>query len=417
MRILLASWGSSGDLIPFLSLGAALRARGHGVTLVGNPEWEARAAAAGLRFVAAYREMAVSPLEAHPEIVGDHNFGLTSFRLLLENAIVPILGETMAALEREAVGHDLLVAHHFVFPAALVHEKTGIPWATVALAPGVTPSAEDLPAGSLFQAGSGPLARLLQRLVWKMGTHALARIVDPPLNRLRAAHGLPPFRDHMFAARSARLVLHLYSRHFAPPPRDWDGRHAVTGFCFDDAPVPPLPEAVERFLAAGPPPRLFTLGTTVVAHPRDFYRAAAASVAGGAERAILLVGREGNVPADVSPNVLAVDYLPHRAILPRCAAAAHQCGVGTLAEVLRAGIPAVACPFAFDQPNNAARLARLGVARIARPSRRTAAGFRAAFAALEQGKAPRLARELAERINAEDGPARACAEIERRFGG
>jgi len=414
MRILLASWGSSGDLLPFLSLGRALRRRGHTVTLVGNPEWAERGEQAGLRFVPAHVPLAVSPLEANPEIVSDANMGLTSFRILVEKGIAPVLAETYATLEREAADHDLLVAHHFVFPAALIHEKTGIPWATVCLAPGVTPSVHGLPAGNPLAAGSGLLWRLFHGMIWRIGTRLIEPILDPALNRFRAEVGLPPARDHMFSARSRELVLHLYSPHFAPRPADWDSRHAVTGFCFHES-VATLPPEVEDFLAAGPAPWLYTLGTTIVAHPRDFYREAAASVAGTGQRAILLTGNAENRPPALPPNVLAVDYLSHSAILPRCAAVAHQCGIGTLASALRAGIPAVACPFAFDQPNNAARARALGVAEIVPRKKRNAAGFRTAFEHLLSSPAPAKARRLGAKIAAEDGPTRACETIEAIF--
>ena len=404
MRCLLASWGSSGDFHPFL----------------GNPEWQAKAEAAvpGLRFVPAFAQTAADLIHRHPEMLDPRNFGLESFRHMVEKGIAPILAESCAALRAEAPGHDVLVAHHFTFPAALVHELTGIPWATVALAPGVTPSAYAMPAASglVSLPLPGPLARAVQGAIWRIGARSLGAILDPHVNRLRAELGLPPARDHMFSARSPQLVLHLYSPRFAPKPPDWDARHVIAGFCFDPSPEPPLPPEVEAFLAAGEAPRLFTLGTTVVAHPKDFYTEAAASVAGTPQRALLLVGSDANRPASLPPNVLAVPYLSHGAILPHCAAVAHQCGAGTMATALRAGTPTLACPVAFDQPNNAARLAARGVARVLPKKGRTAAGFARAFDALLAGDVPRRAREMGAAIRAEDGPGTVCAAIEERLG-
>jgi UDP:flavonoid glycosyltransferase YjiC (YdhE family) len=420
MRCLLASWGSSGDFHPFLGLAAALRARGHTVTFVGNPEWRAKAEAAvpGLRFVPAFAKTAADLIRAHPEMLDTRNFGLVSFRHLVEKGIAPILAETCAVLRAEAERHDVLVGHHFTFPAALIHELTGIPWATVTLAPGVTPSAHAMPAASELVALPLPglLGEAMHRTIWAVGARAIAPLLDPAVNRVRAELGLPPARDHMFSARSPRLVLHLYSPRFAPPPPDWDARHVVAGFCFDPSPEPTLPPEVKAFLAAGESPRLFTLGTTVVAHPQDFFAAAAASVADTPRRALLLIGSEENRPVDLPPNVLAVPYLSHGVILPRCAAVAHQCGAGTMASALRAGTPTAACPVAFDQPNNAARLAALGLARIVPRKQRTAAGFARAFQILLSGDTPRRAKEFATALAEEDGPATACAAIEERLG-
>ena len=41
----------------------------------------------------------------------------------------------------------------------------------------------------------------------------------------------------------------------------------------------------------------------------------------------------------------------------------HHGGVGTTSQGLRAGIPTLIVPFAFDQPDNAAHAARLGGSR------------------------------------------------------
>jgi len=51
-------------------------------------------------------------------------------------------------------------------------------------------------------------------------------------------------------------------------------------------------------------------------------------------------------------------------LAPRSAAIVHHGGIGTCAQGLRAGIPQLVAPVFFDQPDNAARLAALGVGMI-----------------------------------------------------
>jgi UDP:flavonoid glycosyltransferase YjiC (YdhE family) len=60
---------------------------------------------------------------------------------------------------------------------------------------------------------------------------------------------------------------------------------------------------------------------------------------------------------------VAFDYAPFSRIFPRAAGVVHQGGVGTTAQVLRAGTPALIMPYSHDQPDNAARCVRRGVAR------------------------------------------------------
>ncbi len=81
-------------------------------------------------------------------------------------------------------------------------------------------------------------------------------------------------------------------------------------------------------------------------------------------RAVLLIGDERNrLTEALSPEVIAVNYAPFEALLARGCAMVHHGGVGTTAQGLRAGIPTLIVPFAFDQPDNAAHAARLGGSR------------------------------------------------------
>jgi UDP:flavonoid glycosyltransferase YjiC (YdhE family) len=135
-----------------------------------------------------------------------------------------------------------------------------------------------------------------------------------------------------------------------------------------------LPPALETFLAAGPPPLVFTLGSSAVGAAGRFYHESAAAAARLGARAVLLTGGfAANQPARVPDGVLVVDRAPHQLLFPRARAVVHQGGAGTTAQALRAGSPMLVVPHSHDQPDNAYRVARLGVARTLYPKRYTAA--------------------------------------------
>jgi UDP:flavonoid glycosyltransferase YjiC (YdhE family) len=170
---------------------------------------------------------------------------------------------------------------------------------------------------------------------------------------------------------------------------------------------------VEKFLAAGEPPIVFTLGSAAVALAGDFFRVSAQAAQILGRRAVLLLGKNP-APPDLLPSVLTWDYLPYGQILPRAAAIVHQGGIGTTAQSLRAGRPMLVVPFAHDQFDNAARIARLGIAEILprhhyRPPRVIAALDRL----LASPAVAAAATEVGRRIRAETGPALACAAVER----
>jgi len=416
MRWLLTSWGSRGDLHPFLALGRGLEARGHEVSLVGHPEWETETRAAGLRFVSTGEAPRGNLLRQHPQIMSMKWGGLASLHALVKHGIEPGFDQVLQALLAEAGTHDVIVAHHFVFPVPVAAELAGKPWATVSLAPGVLPSTYARPGTHFGAAGSGFLARKLNQFLWTSGGLCTRALVDPAVNRLRRGQGLKPVRNAVFEAHSPHLNLQLYSRHFADRVPDWTPEKRYAGFCYYDPPdVPALPDEVETFLAAGEPPILFTLGSAAVQSPGSFYEQAAEVLKKLPLRGILLVGAEENRPARLPKEVLAVSYAPYGLLMPRVRAVVHQCGIGTLSHALRAGIPSVAYPFAFDQPNNARRLVELGVAELILPHQRTARQMESALRRLLAGAAPEKARRLGEIVRAENGVGNACQILEEVF--
>jgi UDP:flavonoid glycosyltransferase YjiC (YdhE family) len=296
-----------------------------------------------------------------------------------------------------------------------VAELTGLPFATVSLAPGVVPSAYSLPGANFSRAGSGFLGRAWNQFIWSAGQAISRKMVDPVVNRFRARYGLPPVRDAIFEAHSRVLNLQLYSEHFAPRAPDWSAEKRIAGFCFFDPPGVTLAPEIEAFLAKGEPPILFTLGSVAVRKPGAFFNSAAEALETLGWRGILLIGSEANRPANLPDTILAVPYAPYGLLMPRVRAVAHQCGIGTLSHALRAGIPSVACPFAFDQPNNARRIEELGVAEIVLPHQHSSQLIGRALVRLLAGDAPARAQRLGELIRAEDGVARACAILEEVF--
>jgi len=342
--------------------------------------------------------------------------GLVSLHTLMHRAIAPGFDHTTAALLAEAPAHDVIVAHHFTFPAPIVAELTGLPWATVSLAPGVVPSSYSLPGANFGRAGRGFLARGWNNFIWSAGQQVSRIMVDPVVNRLRAKHGLRPVRDAVFSAHSSILNLQLYSKHFAQRPPDWSTEKRIAGFCYYDPPGAKLAPEIEEFLGHGSPPILFTLGSIAVQNPGQFFHSAVGALETLGLRGILLIGPEKNRPARLPETILAIPYAPYGLLMPRVRAVAHQCGIGTLSHTLRAGVPSVACPFAFDQPNNARRLEALGVAEVVLPHQHDARPIGQALERLLARNAAVQAQRLGELIRAEDGVARACAILEEVFG-
>jgi UDP:flavonoid glycosyltransferase YjiC (YdhE family) len=215
---------------------------------------------------------------------------------------------------------------------------------------------------------------------------------------------------------SPTLILALFSSLFAQPQPDWPAPAHVTGFAFYDGRNElAMPPELTKFLDDGPPPIVFTLGSSAVWVARDFYRESIAAAKLLGRRAVLLIGDERNrIEETLSTEMIAVDYAPFESLLPHACALVHHGGVGTTSQGLRAGIPTLIVPFAFDQPDNAAHAARLGGSRtLPRAKYYAARVARELDILLTKPEHTRKARATGELLRRENGAAVASDLIEQ----
>ncbi len=411
-RIVLATFGSLGDLHPVLALAHELRQRGHTATIATSELYREKISALGFEFAPLRPEISVKDKALVRRIMD----GSRGAQVLLGELIIPAVREMHTDLARATAGADLLVTNELVYAASLLVEQTGLPWVSYALAPLSYFSTYDpcVPpvsfAGEWMHRLPPTLVRASNRFAQWL-THSWWR----PVREFRRELGLPPGYNPIFAGKhSPRLDLALFSPVLQAPQADWPASTLQCGFCFYDEPAasPSLPPAVEKFLAAGEPPIVFTLGSAAVFAAENFYDESARAAQQIGRRALLLLG-ENSPPSGLPPSILSWDYLPFAQIFPHSSALVHQGGVGTTAQALRAGRPMLVMPFGFDQPDNATRVTRLGVGRALTRSRYTADRVAREIGALFATPAiSSTAAALAARIHAERGTATACDALE-----
>jgi rhamnosyltransferase subunit B len=365
-RFLFATFGSLGDLHPYVAISRALIERGHTAVIATSEDYRNQVRGAGVEFATAGPGL---------EELGDYRTLVTRMfdvrqgpEYLFRSMIMPYLRPTYHQLLQAADGADLLVSHPLAVTLQLVAQRSKVPWVSTVLAPMNFFSCYDPPllAAAPFLPrlrttfGLTPL-RLFFTLV-KLGV----RRWEEPLREFRAELGLPPTeRQVVFEGQfSPFRTLALFDSILAQPQPDWP---ANTRICntpvFDGVPEENgmLTELAE-FLAAGEPPVVFALGSSVVWIAEDFWDKAAEAVRLLGRRAILITGPA--MPTSLPETVRAFPYVPYSVLFPAAAAIVHQAGAGTLAQALRAGRPQLFLPVAFDQPDNARRAAGLGLGRI-----------------------------------------------------
>ena len=418
-RIVFAAFGSLGDLHPYIAIARELKRRGHRPLIATFDGYREAVEAAGVEFAA-----------MRPSMSGFGDFSAVMERLVdpwkgpeyLVNLFMPHVRESYEDLARAAAGADLLVTHPIAFAGPLLAQKEGLSWASTVLSPLSLFSAIDPP---LFPAADWlrhvrKLGVAPYRMVFRI-PRLMMRGWERPLYRLRAELGLPapgPIAQ-MEGQYSPQLNLALFSRQLAAPQPDWPANTVVCGFPRYDGPRldTATQSALNAFLSAGEPPVVFALGSSAVMVAGDFWSQAIETARRLNRRAILVTGKPPEEFGALPPAIKAFQYLPYSAVFPHAAVNVHSGGIGTLAQALVAGRPQLIVPVAFDQPDNAQRAMRLGVARSI-PFQKTTTGNMAPE--LEKllsapGYAAR-AKTAGERIGKEDAAGAACGALERLLG-
>ncbi|MEM0907372.1 MAG: glycosyltransferase [Pseudomonadota bacterium] len=408
MKVVFASHGSLGDLVPFLEIGRILNADGHTVVIATHDAHRAAVEEAGLTHAPMRPDRPNDP-EFHARFMAP----MRGASFVFNHFLIPAIEQSDADLMRACQGADVLVSVTLALAAPLVAARTGIPWRSAVFQPSMLFSIHDPPkVGMLPMVPGAPRfnAYILRKAKGRVERWA------KPLRRYRRSQGLGEYPDHpAFGGQiSPDGVLALYSPLFGTLPPDAPPGTIQTGQVLQTG-GPPLPADLAAFLTEGPPPVVFTLGSASAHAARSFFQDSARIAEEVGVRALLLVGRDENLKGlpETSDNFLARPTAPYHAVFAHASAVVHQGGIGTIALAVAASVPMVVVPFAHDQPDNAARAVRAGVAVELTRRGYARKGAQALSTVRTDARMAETLREAATTIRFEKGAERAAAEILR----
>ncbi len=363
MKILVIAIGSRGDINPFLLLALKLKERGHEVVYCASENYRQMVEGLGFRFLAHSTREEYEAVTQDPDL-WHYRKALPTY---IKKGLLPILRRIYPLIMQERTNDFLVVAPLFVMAAKLAEETAGIKLVQLHLAPSMFRSLHDTAQVGIVSM-SDHLPAWYKKLVWWV---ADVFIIDPcmkkELNRFRQELGLKPvsrlMNSWMF---SSGLNAAAFSSHLSQRQPDWPMPSEVFDFFLYDGDEQVPPEA-EDFLRSGAPPIVFTFGTAFRFGKKDFIESARA-LEGLGQRGIFLTSKKEDIPDGLPDTIRAFSFLPLGKILPSCSAIVHHGGVGTLGQALKAGVPQLIRPMAYDQFDNAYRITtrRLGQYILAR---------------------------------------------------
>ncbi len=423
MKIGLQTWGSHGDIRPFVALADGLQAAGHEVTLVltcvDSDRYRSLAATTGFKV-----RMVATPVIADPRLL--EHFGTAFIRqrnaikqtqMVVEHLLLPAEAEMFAAADRLCAENDLVVGHYFHYPLSAAAERHRRPWVSLSLAHFALPSAFRPPLGV------PDLGVFGNRMAWRLARWVANRRLKKYADRLRARNGIAPAHDMIDEVWASKyLTLIAVSPTLCERKPDWPGHVRVCGCLDTQAAVAEgsIPEPLEAFLSDGSRPICMTFGSMLSgSDERRTIELLTDAARAASVRAIIQAPHGRELGFTSNDRIFYLGSAPHAVLFPRCELVVHHGGAGTTQAALRAGRPSVVVAHIAEQEIWGRELERAGVA--GKPLlRRHASAARigdAITGVIRSTHNLERAKALGAVLAREDGVATAVRMIGERFAG
>jgi len=339
MRLVLANWGSRGDIEPCVAVGRELLRRGHDVTMAVPPDLVAFTEAAGPAAVACGPDSkAVFNVSrdywtcffSNPWKVRE----LKRLQGELDGAIIQCWQEMSTTLTSLAADADLLfTGMNFEASAANVAELYDIPLVSLHYFP-------LRPNGQLLSFLPARLGRSAAALFWWLSWRGMKKVEDVQRHELGLpqAIGSAPRRITERGSLEIQAYDEVCFPKLAGEWSEFDGQRPFVGTLTMESPTT-ADDDVAAWIAAGSPPIFLGFGSMPVQSPADTLAMIAAACAQLGERALIGAGWSDFDDVPHLEHVKVVDAVNFAAIFPLCRAVVHHGGAGTTAAGLRAGVP------------------------------------------------------------------------------
>jgi MGT family glycosyltransferase len=405
-RILAYTSPARGHLYPLTSVLLELRDRGHEVTV--RTLASEVAMLEGLGLAAAAIDPAIEAIE-----LGDWRGRHAQQRLALSTGAfarrAPLdAADLQAAIE--ATEPDLLLVDVNAWGALAVAERWGGPWAAFQPYPTTLSAPEVPPFGPGLPPARGSLGRARDRVLRRVLGGALERTFLPPVNRVRAEVGVPPFDSTDAMTLSIPTLLYCTAEPFEYPRAAWPDSVVMVGPCAWEPPAEPpawLDDLADPIILV-----------TTSSEFQDDGQLALSALEGLADEpgTVLVTMPSAQLPdpALVPANARVVDFLAHGSVLPRASVVVTHGGMGATQKALAHGVPVVVVPFGRDQLEVARRVEVAGAG--VRLPRRRLAPERLREAVHQASTMRPGAERIAAAFAAAGGPVAAADALERRCG-
>lgn len=353
MNIGIFTYGTRGDLQPYVALALGLIDKGHKVTLSATEDFKDFVEGFGVSF---------QPLWGNAETMMNSKEGQsilqTESSIKLMKYYFKVLHDNREPLRKsyfEAISKvDFVIANSMTLPiVSAIAEKQHKKVTLTYFMPPVVPTTE-FPLGD-FDFFNFPW---YNKLTYKIAQSFFWKFIKQDTNEYRKELGLLELKENLISYLDKQKILDLYciSQSLIPQPKDWESHHKITGFINipkqkrDNHFLDKTPIELSEWLTKGNKPIYIGFGSNGIGNAEKFSKILLEVLEKTNERILFCTGwsQFDNLPKH--DNLFITKYVNHETILPQCKLGVFHGGAGTLATMLRHNLPVIIVSFYTDQP-------------------------------------------------------------------
>lgn len=367
MRVLIISYGTHGDIRPYVALGKALKERGHCVALCVNHRFEALVLQNGLE----YRYMSDDIVCLIESVLGRSLLEGLNNALGFVRAVAKLtleIGELQAGILKDTwlaakeFQPDILLFSPKNYAAIHFAEKLGAEAIAAPLFPQFVPTNERPTLGFPSWFKSKKYNIWTYNVVRKISSFIGAK----PLKEWREVNGLAPTFCGLDICNDTTgrpiEIINGYSAAVFPVENDQPNHVSTVGFWFlTPSPDEALPSDLVDFLSIGEKPIYIGFGSMASSRSKKVSEAVIQALQELNIRAVIATGWGGLEIRNTIDNIFVVEQVSHELLFPHVSAVVHHGGAGTTATGLKHACPTLVCPVMGDQPLWGERIYTLGL--------------------------------------------------------
>jgi len=417
LKIGIFTYGTRGDVQPYIALALGLIDKGHQVTIAAPGNFKDLVTGFGVTFHPLYgnAEEIMNLPEGQAVLKTENTIKLMKyFFKVLRDIRTPLRKTYIDGVDNV----DFIIANTATLPIiSAIAEKQNKKVALTYFMPPVVPTAE-FPLGD-FDFLNFPW---YNKLTYKLAHLFFWKFVKEETNEFRQELGLPVLKENLITYIDKQKPLDLYciSPSLIPQPNDWDNNHKITGFltipeekrpgATDESPV-----ELNDWLQQGDKPIYMGFGSNGVGNTEKFIGILDEILTNTNERILFCTGWSLFKNLPVHKNLFLAKYVNHAAVLPQCKAGIFHGGAGTLAAMLRSKLPVIIISFYTDQPTWGKIIDRRKLGVHIPVKNLTAEKLISALTKIQSTEIKTQVAIVSQQIRDENGLENAVTEIERFF--